>query len=137
MLSGMKDRTAPQIQRTRPYFRQVAGQRVLGSVMGIIMNTAVVLPAILLGHIVPRYQLRPPGKDPGGAHVVLDLLGFSYPSSGIHPLPDPTPAHPKLLGYLCNGLAAAVSCPWTASQTALKSTFSPGRPPDWRGMDTP
>src|ERR671923_1071740 len=33
----------------RPYFRQVAGQLVLGSVTGIIMNTAVVLPPILLG----------------------------------------------------------------------------------------
>jgi ATP-binding cassette subfamily B multidrug efflux pump len=33
----------------RPYFRQVAGQLVLGSITGIIMNTAIVLPAILLG----------------------------------------------------------------------------------------
>ena len=33
----------------RWYFRQVAGQLALGSVAGIIMNTAVVLPAILLG----------------------------------------------------------------------------------------
>jgi ATP-binding cassette, subfamily B, multidrug efflux pump len=33
----------------RPYFRQVAGQLVLGSITGIIMNTAVVLPPILLG----------------------------------------------------------------------------------------
>lgn len=32
----------------RPYFRQVAGQLVMGSVAGIIMNTAVALPAILL-----------------------------------------------------------------------------------------
>src|ERR671925_673127 len=33
----------------RPYFRQVGGPLVLGSITGIIMNTAVVLPAILLG----------------------------------------------------------------------------------------
>jgi hypothetical protein len=33
----------------RPYFRQVAGQLLLGSITGFIMNTAVVLPAILLG----------------------------------------------------------------------------------------
>src|SRR5499426_1499134 len=33
----------------RRYFQQVAGQLVLGSVTGIIMNTAVVLPPILLG----------------------------------------------------------------------------------------
>src|SRR2546427_9591673 len=36
----------------RPYFRQVAGQLVLGSMTGIIMNTAVVLPAILLGRAI-------------------------------------------------------------------------------------
>src|SRR4051794_31216784 len=36
----------------RPYFRQVAGQLVLGSIAGIVMNTAVVLPAILLGRAI-------------------------------------------------------------------------------------
>jgi ATP-binding cassette subfamily B multidrug efflux pump len=36
----------------RPYFRQVAGELVLGSLAGIIMNTAVVLPALLLGHAI-------------------------------------------------------------------------------------
>src|SRR5437667_5886871 len=38
----------------RRYFRQVAGELVLGSVAGIIMNTAVVLPAILLGRAIDR-----------------------------------------------------------------------------------
>ena len=38
----------------RPYFRQVAGQLMLGSVAGIVMNTAVVLPAILLGRAIDR-----------------------------------------------------------------------------------
>lgn len=38
----------------RPYFRQVAGQLFLGSVAGIVMNTAVVLPAILLGRAIDR-----------------------------------------------------------------------------------
>jgi ATP-binding cassette subfamily B protein len=38
----------------RPYFRQVAGQLVLGSIAGIVMNTAVVLPAILLGRAIDR-----------------------------------------------------------------------------------
>ena len=38
----------------RRYFRQVAGQLVLGSVAGIIMNTAVVLPAILLGRAIDQ-----------------------------------------------------------------------------------
>ena len=36
----------------RPYFRQVAGQLALGSAAGIVMNTAVVLPAILLGRAI-------------------------------------------------------------------------------------
>src|SRR2546430_686625 len=36
----------------RPYFRQVACQLVLGSIAGFIMNTAVVLPAILLGQAI-------------------------------------------------------------------------------------
>src|SRR5258705_2297451 len=38
----------------RPYLRQVPGQLVLGSVAGIVMNTAVVLPAILLGRPIDR-----------------------------------------------------------------------------------
>ena len=36
----------------RPYFRQVAGELILGSIAGIVMNTAVVLPAILLGRAI-------------------------------------------------------------------------------------
>jgi ABC-type multidrug transport system fused ATPase/permease subunit len=36
----------------RPYFRQVAGALILGSLAGIVMNTAVVLPAILLGRAI-------------------------------------------------------------------------------------
>src|SRR3954452_21473098 len=36
----------------RPYARQVLGQLCLGSVAGIVMNTAVVLPAILLGRAI-------------------------------------------------------------------------------------
>ena len=36
----------------RPYLRQVAGQLVLGSLAGIVMNTAVVLPPILLGRAI-------------------------------------------------------------------------------------
>src|SRR5215218_3697253 len=36
----------------RAYFRQVAGELVLGSIAGIVMNTAVVLPAILLGRAI-------------------------------------------------------------------------------------
>ena len=35
--------------KLRPYFRQTAGELVFGSLAGIVMNTAVVLPAIFLG----------------------------------------------------------------------------------------
>jgi ABC-type multidrug transport system fused ATPase/permease subunit len=36
----------------RPYFRQTAGALALGSLAGIVMNTAVVLPPILLGRAI-------------------------------------------------------------------------------------
>ncbi len=36
----------------RPYFRQVAGELVIGSICGILMNTMVVLPAVLLGRAI-------------------------------------------------------------------------------------
>ena len=42
------------LRELRRYFRQVAGQLVLGSIAGIVMNTAVVLPAILLGRAIDR-----------------------------------------------------------------------------------
>ena len=40
--------------KLRPYLRQVAGQLVLGSLAGIVMNTAVILPAILLGNALDK-----------------------------------------------------------------------------------
>ena len=40
--------------KLRPYFRQTAGELVLGSLAGIVMNTAVVLPAILLGAAIDK-----------------------------------------------------------------------------------
>lgn len=45
----------------RPYYRQVAGQLVLGSAAGIVMNTAVVLPAILLGRAIDTALARERG----------------------------------------------------------------------------
>ncbi len=42
------------LRAMRPYGRQVAGQLALGSAAGILMNTAVVLPAILLGRAIDR-----------------------------------------------------------------------------------
>jgi ABC-type multidrug transport system fused ATPase/permease subunit len=40
--------------KLRRYFRQVAGELVLGSLAGIVMNTAVILPAILLGAAIDK-----------------------------------------------------------------------------------
>jgi ATP-binding cassette, subfamily B, multidrug efflux pump len=40
--------------KLRPYFRQVAGEMALGSLAGIVMNTAVILPAILLGAAIDK-----------------------------------------------------------------------------------
>ena len=40
--------------KLRPYLRQVAGQLVLGSLAGIVMNTAVILPAVLLGNALDK-----------------------------------------------------------------------------------
>jgi ATP-binding cassette subfamily B protein len=36
----------------RPYFRQVAGELVVGSLCGIVMNTTIVLPAVFLGRAI-------------------------------------------------------------------------------------
>jgi ATP-binding cassette subfamily B multidrug efflux pump len=36
----------------RPYFRQVAGLLVIGSLAGIVMNVAIVLPAVFLGRAI-------------------------------------------------------------------------------------
>jgi len=51
----------------RPYFRQVAGQLVLGSIAGLIMNTAVVLPPILLGQAIDAALAFEQGKVGAGA----------------------------------------------------------------------
>src|SRR3989475_10657093 len=50
----------------RPYFRQVRGQLVLGALAGIIMNTAVVLPAILLGRAIDRALALERGEATAG-----------------------------------------------------------------------
>src|SRR3989442_10892875 len=59
----------------RPYFRQVAGQLALGSVAGIVMNTAVVLPAILLGGAIDR-AFRGERGDATAADVGWAALAF-------------------------------------------------------------
>ena len=60
----------------RPYFRQVSGQMVLGSIMGIIMNTAVVLPALLLGRAIDTALAFEHGEV-GPASVGWAALAFA------------------------------------------------------------
>ncbi len=48
----------------RPYFRQTAGELVLGSVAGIVMNTAVVLPPLLLGRAIDAVLAFQQGRVP-------------------------------------------------------------------------
>jgi len=68
----------------RPYFRQVGGELVLGSLAGIAMNTAVVLPALLLGHAIDTALALQRGAatswDVGRA--ALFLLGGTMLSEG-------------------------------------------------------
>jgi ATP-binding cassette subfamily B multidrug efflux pump len=45
-------RRAPFLMDLRPYFRQVAGLLVIGSLAGIVMNVAIVLPAVFLGRAI-------------------------------------------------------------------------------------
>ena len=59
----------------RPYFRQVAGQLVLGSIAGIVMNTAVVLPAILLGRAIDAARAFERGEV-GASAVGWAALAF-------------------------------------------------------------
>src|SRR5215813_5932735 len=59
----------------RPYLLQVRGQLVLGSIAGIVMNTAVVLPAILLGRAIDRVLAFERGHAPA-SEVVWAALAF-------------------------------------------------------------
>jgi len=58
----------------RPYARQVAGLLTIGSVCGVLMNTAVVLPAVLLGHAVDTVLAHDRGEVDGGAVTRAVLL---------------------------------------------------------------
>src|SRR3954464_11967841 len=68
----------------RPYFRQVAGALVLGSLAGIVMNTAVVLPAILLGRAIDQALALEKGHATPSAMTtaVLLLVGGSLLTEG-------------------------------------------------------
>ncbi|MBI5879284.1 MAG: ABC transporter ATP-binding protein [Chloroflexi bacterium] len=59
----------------RPYFRQVAGELLLGSLAGILMNTAVVLPAIMLGRAIDTALAYSRGEA-GGDALLMAALAF-------------------------------------------------------------
>ncbi|OGO23218.1 MAG: hypothetical protein A2Z28_07850 [Chloroflexi bacterium RBG_16_51_9] len=76
----MKARGISSIQfivSMRHYMRQVAGQLVLGSVCGIAMNTAVVLPALLLGRAINKVLALSRGEATSTdvTWAVLALIG--------------------------------------------------------------
>jgi ABC-type multidrug transport system fused ATPase/permease subunit len=58
-----------------PYLRQVAGLLTLGSLVGLVMNTAVVLPAVFLGRAVDTVVHARTGQA-SGADVTRAVLLF-------------------------------------------------------------
>lgn len=72
----------------RPYFRQVAGELVLGWICGILMNTAVVLPALLLGRAIDevlrlsRGESTPEAVTGAALLVVAGTLATEVPRIG-------------------------------------------------------
>ena len=70
----MKPKSVRFLWRMRPYFRQVAGELVLGSMCGIAMNTAVVLPALLLGHAVDEVLRLSRGESTPAAVTLAAIL---------------------------------------------------------------
>jgi ATP-binding cassette subfamily B multidrug efflux pump len=58
----------------RPYARQVAGLLGIGSLCGVLMNTAVVLPAVLLGQAVDVVLAHDRGEVDGDAVTRAVLL---------------------------------------------------------------
>ncbi|MHB8574378.1 MAG: ABC transporter ATP-binding protein [Dehalococcoidia bacterium] len=70
--------------RMRPYFRQVAGQLAIGAVAGIVMNTAIVLPAILLGRAIDIVRAFGRGQASSAtlAWIVLALIGGTVLTEG-------------------------------------------------------
>src|SRR3954454_16978809 len=76
MTTGDLTETHHYLWQLRPYFRQVAGELVLGSLAGIAMNTAVVLPALLLGRAIDTALALQRGEATSSAVVRAALLLF-------------------------------------------------------------
>jgi ATP-binding cassette subfamily B multidrug efflux pump len=62
--------------RLRPYFRQVAGLLTIGSLAGIAMNTAVVLPAVLLGRALD-VALEVQRHRASGSQLIWAVIAFA------------------------------------------------------------
>jgi hypothetical protein len=60
--------------RMRPYYHQVAGELILGSVCGAVMNTAIVLPPLLLGRAIDEVLSFSRGETTSEAVGVAALL---------------------------------------------------------------
>jgi ATP-binding cassette, subfamily B, multidrug efflux pump len=58
----------------RPYARRSAGLLVIGSLAGILMNTAVVLPSVALGHAVDTVEAYDRGQVDAHAVTIACLL---------------------------------------------------------------
>ncbi len=58
----------------RPYARQVAGLLSIGSLCGVVMNTAVVLPAVLLGHAIDVVVAHEHGRASSAAVTQAAVL---------------------------------------------------------------
>jgi len=59
----------------RPYYRQVLGTIVIGSVCGLIMNTSVVLPPILLGRAIDAVSAVAAGE---AAPIAVGYAALAY-----------------------------------------------------------
>lgn len=59
----------------RPYFRRAGGQILLGAICGIVMNTMVVLPAILLGRAIDQVLAFERGQTTAAA-LHLSIAAF-------------------------------------------------------------
>src|SRR5215207_9388564 len=73
--SGVGEVMRRYLQGLRPYYRQVLGTVVIGSVCGLIMNTTVVLPPILLGRAIDTVNALANGEATTAA---VGLAALAY-----------------------------------------------------------
>ncbi|HEY2776790.1 MAG TPA: ABC transporter ATP-binding protein [Gaiellaceae bacterium] len=77
---GTRRSSAPFLWELRPYFRQVAGLVFIGSLAGILMNVAIVLPAIFLGRAIDAVLAFQKGHGSSGS-VVRAAIAFVLASA--------------------------------------------------------